>query len=206
MAKKMKKVKKKIKKPRTSTKAKKAPRVKKEEKRESSLQNPVLVDVLHQIAGDAGLTVLKALEGKELTDEDLAKRTGLQVNLVRRILYDLYENQVVSYRRERDEESGWYIYFWKFNPDRALDFIRHHREELLRKLEEKLERERSTTYFVCDNNCQKLSYSEALENDFKCPGCGESLKPYDNSKYIAALEHKVQQLREQLRSGASGFE
>jgi transcription initiation factor TFIIE subunit alpha len=171
------------------------------EERPSFLQNPVLVDVLHQISGEAGLAVLKALEGKELTDEDLAKRTGLQVNLVRRVLYDLHENQVVTYRRERDEESGWYIYYWKFNPERAMDFIRQNRLELLRKLEEKLERERETPYFSCENNCQKYPYGEALENDFKCPTCGSMLKPYDNSKYIAALEHKVRQLREQLRGG-----
>jgi transcription initiation factor TFIIE subunit alpha len=164
----------------------------------SFLESPLLTDVLHQIAGDSGLAVLKSLHNRELTDEDLAKRTGLSINLVRRILYDLYENQVVSYRRERDEESGWYIYFWRFNPERAIDFIRHNRQELLRKLEEKLEQERSTIYFSCGDECQKVPFPLAAENDFKCPACGGELKPYDNSSYIAALERRVQQLREQL--------
>lgn len=187
-----------------SLKAKKKAQVKEpvprpvEEKKRSFLEDQVLVDVLHQIAGDAGLTVLRALEGKELTDEDLSKRTGLQVNLVRRILYDLYENHVVNYRRVRDEESGWYVYFWKFNPERAMDFIRQNRIELLRKLEEKLDRERSTPYFTCSGGCQKFTYLESTENNFKCPFCGGVLKPHDNSKYITALERRIQQLREQL--------
>ena len=161
-------------------------------------ENQLLLDVLHQIAGDSGLAVLKALHNRELTDEDLAKSTGLSINLVRRILYDLYENQVVSYRRERDEESGWYIYFWKFNPERAVDFIRQNRQELLHRLEEKLEKEKNTVYFKCNGDCDKVTYSLAAENNFKCPVCGGVLKPYDNSSFITALERRVQRLREQL--------
>jgi transcription initiation factor TFIIE subunit alpha len=165
------------------------------------LEDPMLQDLLYQVAGDQGATVAKALLGKELTDEDLAKRTGISINLVRRILYDLYDNRVVSYRRTRDEESGWYIYHWTLDPERAIDHLRENRRLLLQKLEEKLERERNTMYFACGGEDPKVPFEAAVETDFKCPRCGGRLKPYDNTSVIVSLERRVQTLREQLMKG-----
>jgi transcription initiation factor TFIIE subunit alpha len=161
-------------------------------------EDPLFHELLFRVAGEQGLTVAKALFGRELTDEDLAKRTGIQINLVRRILYDLYDNRVTRYRRVRDEESGWYVYYWKIDPERAIDYIRDTRRLLLQKLEEKLERERNTAYFTCKNEDPKVPFEVAVDTDFKCPRCGGRLKPHDNSSVIISLERRVQTLREQL--------
>jgi transcription initiation factor TFIIE subunit alpha len=162
------------------------------------LEDPFLQELLYQVAGEQGTAVAKALLGKELTDEDLAKRVGIQINLVRRILYDLYDNRVVSYRRIRDEESGWYMYYWRLDPERAIDHIKDNRRLLLQKLEEKLERERNTMYFACAAGDPKVPFDAAVETDFKCLQCKGRLKPYDNSQVIISLERRVQSLREQL--------
>jgi transcription initiation factor TFIIE subunit alpha len=162
------------------------------------LDNPMLLDLLYRVAGEQGIVVAKALFERELTDENLAKRLGISINLVRRILYDLYDNRVVSYRRTRDEDSGWYIYHWRLNPERAIDHLREDRRTLLHKLEEKLERERNTMYFACNAGDPKVPFEVAVESDFKCPQCGGRLKPYDNTSVIVSLERRVQTLREQL--------
>jgi len=163
--------------------------------------DPLLVDLLNQVAGEHGVVVAKSLFGKELTDEELAKRTSISVNLVRRILYDLYDNRVVGYRRVRDEDSGWYIYYWRFEPSRALDYLNIHKRQLLQRLEEKLEQERNTIFFSCNNGgCPKVSLEMAVENDFKCPACGNKLEQYDNSSTITTMEGRVQSLRQQLKS------
>ncbi|MEM3421849.1 MAG: transcription factor E [Candidatus Hadarchaeum sp.] len=163
-----------------------------------SLENPTIYELLHQIAGEHGYTVAKAIVSEELTDEEIAKRTGIRLNLVRRILYDLYDNRVVSYRRVRDENSGWYIYYWKVDPERALAYVKTNRQLLLQKLEEQLEKEKNTIYFSCSNGCPKMTLEEAAENDFKCSRCKGKLEPYDNSATIISLERRIQALREQL--------
>ena len=161
--------------------------------------DPLLIGLLNQVAGEHGILVAKNLFGKELTDEELAKRTSISVNLVRRILYDLYDNRVVGYRRVRDEDSGWYIYYWRFEPARAMDYLNVNKRQLLQRLEEKLEQERNTVFFSCSSGgCPKVPFEAAVENDFKCPVCGSRLEQYDNSSTITTLEGRVQALRQQL--------
>ncbi len=160
--------------------------------------NPVLMELLNQIAGEHGHEVAKLISGEEITDDEVAKQTGMRINLVRRILYDLYDNRVASYRRLRDENSGWYVYYWQLNPERALRYINTNRRLLLQKLEEQLTLEKSTMYFSCDDGCPKLPFDQATESDFKCQRCGKKLKSYDNSNVITSLEHKVQSLRQQM--------
>lgn len=179
-------------------KTKAQPEAKPEKEKTISLENPTIYELLHQIAGEHGYTVAKTIVSEELTDEEIAKRTGIRLNLVRRILYDLYDNRVVSYRRVRDENSGWYIYYWKIDPERALSYVKTNRQLLLQKLEEQLEKEKNTIYFSCSNGCPKMTLEEAAENDFKCSRCKGKLEPYDNSAIIISLERRIQALREQL--------
>lgn len=162
------------------------------------LENPTIFELLNQVAGEHGYVVAKTIFSEELTDDEIAKRTSIRLNLVRRILYDLYDNRVVSYRRVRDESSGWYIYYWKVEPERALAYVNTNRTLLLQKLEEQLEKEKNTIYFTCSNGCPKMTMDEAADNDFKCIKCKGKLEPYDNSAIITSLEHKVQALREQI--------
>lgn len=162
------------------------------------LEDPVFKEILLRVAGENGYEVVAALAKGEATDEELAKRTGIRINLVRRILYDLYENRVVSYRRIRDEDSGWYIYYWRIEPERALEYFTNNKRLLLQKLQERLEQERATMYFSCSRGCVKLSFDDATENDFKCPQCGEKLEYFDNSSIINALERQIENLRQSL--------
>ena len=158
----------------------------------------VLGEIVTRIAGEHGIKVVERLALGELTDEELAKETGVRLNLVRRILYDLYDNRVVAYRRIRNESTGWYIYYWRVEPGRAKEFLANNKRVLLRKLEERLEQERSTMTFGCNNGCQRLPFELAVEVDFKCPRCGDRLELYDNSGVIHALERQVEVLRQQL--------
>ena len=165
------------------------------------IDDPGMVELLKQVAGDNGFVVAKAIFAEELTDDEIAKRTGIRLNLVRRILYDLYDSRVVSYRRVRDENSGWYIYYWKIEPSRALGYVNSNRRLLIQKLEEQLERERANTYFTCGDGCSKMTFEEAAENDFKCLKCKGKLEAYDNSGVITALESRVQSLKKHLLEG-----
>jgi transcription initiation factor TFIIE subunit alpha len=161
-------------------------------------EDPVFREILIRIAGEHGYEVASALVNNELTDEELAKRTGIRLNLVRKILYDLYDNRVVGYRRIRDESSGWYIYYWRIEPERAMEFFNNNKRLLLQKLEERLERERNAMYFSCSNSCPKLPFEQAAENDFRCPRCGGQMVHFDNSDVIRALERQIESLRQRF--------
>lgn len=171
---------------------------KKRKIKEKKPEDPVLREILTRIAGGHGYEVATALGDEEATDEELAKRIDIRVNLVRKILYDLYDNRVVSYRRVRDESSGWYIYYWRIEPDRAKEFVENNKRALFQKLNERLEAERNTMYFNCHNGCPKVTFDVAVENDFKCPKCGSKLERYDNSSVITALEHQVESLKQRF--------
>lgn len=157
-------------------------------------KSPILREILTRVAGEQGSEIAKVLIEEEATDEELAKKTGIRLNLVRRILYDLYDNRVVSYRRVRDEKTGWYMYYWHIEPDRAMELFANNKRILLEKLKERLDYERNTMFFKCDGGCPKLSFEDAAENDFICPRCGRKLKHFDNSDIVVALEQQIETL------------
>jgi transcription initiation factor TFIIE subunit alpha len=170
----------------------------KKETRRKPPEDPVLKEILTRISGERGHEVAKALGGKEITDDEVAKRTDMRVNLVRKILYELYENRVVSYRRVRDEHSGWYVYYWRIEPERAREYFDNNKRLLLQKLEERLKTERNTILFGCGNGDPTVPFELAAENDFKCLRCGGKLEPHDNSSVVTALERQIESLRQRL--------
>jgi len=161
-------------------------------------KDPVFRGILTRIAGEQGYKIAAALVGKEMTDEEVAKKVDMRINLVRKILYDLYDSRVVGYRRVRDESSGWYVYYWRIEPERAKEYFNNNKRLLIQKLQERLEEERNTMYFTCGDGCQKVTFDVAIENDFKCQKCGSKLERFDNTNVITALEHQIESLKQHL--------
>ncbi len=161
-------------------------------------EDPVLRGIIVGIAGERGYEIAKEIMGDEITDEEVAKRLGIHVHHVRKILYYLYDNRVAGYRRAIDKHSGWYVYYWRIDPGRALEHYNKNKRLLLQKLGERLEAERGAILFGCGDGDPKLPFDLAAENDFKCPRCGNTLEPYDNSGVVAAIEHRIESLRQSL--------
>ncbi|MBS3815333.1 MAG: transcription factor E [Hadesarchaea archaeon] len=163
----------------------------------SLAQSPEFKKVLSRIAGEHGAEVAEVLASDgEATDEEIANETDIRLNLVRKILYDLYDHRIVSYKRSRDDETGWYVYHWRIEPEQALELLSENERTLLRKLQERLEHEKNTMFFTCsDDDCPRVEFDEAISNDFKCPQCGKKLKSFDNSGIINALERRIDSLK-----------
>ncbi len=164
-------------------------------------KTPEFEKILNRVAGDHGSEVIEVLLDKEeTTDEEIANETGIRLNLVRKILYDLYDNRVVDYRRTRDDSTGWYSYYWHVEPERALELISENKRALLDKLKERLEHERNTLFFTCGDDCPRVEFGEALEMNFECPRCGGKMSEFDNSGIVKSLENQIEML-EQETSG-----
>ncbi len=160
-----------------------------------NLQDPAVTDVLAQVVGANSLDIINELvEENELDEFSLAERLGMDVKMVRKILYKLYDHRLVKFRRVKDEETGWYIYIWSFDQNKLKHLVEKVRRERIRKIRKQLEYEKSHQFFICENGCTRLPLEKAMEVGFVCPHCGGKLNFFDNSKIIAQLEKQLKEM------------
>lgn len=166
-----------------------------------SLPDELILSIVRMVSGEEGLKIAKLLVQKpEATDEEIASRTGIQINVVRKILYQLYNSSLVTYRKTRDAETGWFIYHWQLQPTRARGFLRSQKIRLLRRLKGRLEYAKQHDFYSCFNSdCPEVLFEDAITNSFRCPTCGEPLRRYRNSKLVDALESKIKELESELK-------
>ncbi|QKR01019.1 transcription factor [Metallosphaera tengchongensis] len=156
--------------------------------------------IAKDLLGDDVLDVFSFLldNRSELTDEDMANKLNIKVNEVRKKLYLLAEHGLVSYRRTRDKETGWYVYYWKANVDQINELLLSRKREILNKLRARLEYESTNEFYICPEDKSKYTFEEAFENEFKCPKCGVQLTYYDSAKMKEFLESKIREIEEEI--------
>lgn len=158
------------------------------------------------LGGNEYVKVVRALLNNEnATDEEIASASGLKINVVRRVLYDLFGKSLISGVRVRDPKKGWYVYQWRAQPEQVETFLNNKKRKILQRLKERLNYEETRSFYYCGTStCRKRTFEESMELFFKCPECGNPLQPYDNSELIKALKWKIGQLEEELaKKGAS---
>lgn len=159
-----------------------------------------MIKVAEAIGSDEAARIIEILkDSNEITDDEIANKTGIRLNSVRKILYKLYDHSLVAMRRTRDERTGWFIFHWKLQPDQLEGFIISQKRRVLEKLETRLNYEKGHDFYYCYTpGCRKVPFEEAMELVFKCPVCGKPLMHYDNGRIIEALDRKIEQLRKEL--------
>ncbi len=160
----------------------------------------VIFEFLEELLGEGGVEVASTIYDNEFTDEEISKETGIRVNTVRKVLYRLYDNRLASYRRTRDKKTGWFIYYWRMDLNKASEIMQNLEREYLQKLLQRLEDERSNMFFRCDNGCDKVAFDIASEYHFKCPGCSGTLSYFDNGTIIQDLEEQVKRLQASMEN------
>ena len=160
------------------------------------------VKVAGLVGGEEYVKVARALLNNiDSTDEEIASATGLKINKVRKILYDLYDKSLISAVRVRDPKRDWYVYRWRVQPDQVEVFLNSIKQKLLTRLKTKLEYETSHQFYHCGSpTCPKRTFEEAVDYMFICPECGNPLRPFDNREVIEALNWKIRQLEEELKT------
>ncbi|MDR9382445.1 MAG: transcription factor E [Natronomonas sp.] len=165
---------------------------------EELLNDPVIQKYLHELVGPTGMPVAAAPPDGEVTDEELAEELGLELNDVRRALFILYENDLASYRRLRDEDSGWLTYLWTFEYDSIPEQLESEMHRLLDALNERKQYERDNEFYLCGQCQLRFEFGEAMEFGFECPQCGSQLETMENSRLVDAMERRIEELREEL--------
>ncbi len=148
------------------------------------LQDPVLYSFIFRQVGDVGVSIIERMDNEETTDERIAEKTEMELNMIRRTLYLLYEKRVATYRRERDEDSGWLTYLWRLNLENFDEILTAELQKFAEILERRLEFE-DNLFYICtaDGPCCRLMFDDAVEIEFTCPECGTPLEHF-NSQFL----------------------
>jgi len=166
----------------------------------SFVDDTTLAKVAEVFGSEDAVKVIDILKGvSEITDDEIANKTGIRLNSVRKILYKLYDHSLVGLRRSRDENTGWFVFHWRLQPDQLDGFIQTRKRRVLEKLETRLGYEKNHDFYYCYTpGCKRIPFEEAVELVFRCPTCNKPLMHYDNEKILEVLNRKVEQLRKEL--------
>jgi len=164
------------------------------------IDDETLNKVAEVFGSEDAVKVINLLKGvEEITDDEIANKTGIRLNAVRKILYRFYDHSLVGLRRSRDENTGWFVFHWRLQPDQLEGFILNQKRRVLEKLQTRLDYEKGHDFYYCGMpKCKQIPFEEAIELVFRCPSCGKPLMHFDNRHLIDALTEKVAQLRKEL--------
>lgn len=156
------------------------------------LNEPLVQEFIHEITVDRenSIPIIKCLLEGKITDEEISEEIEVRLNIVRRILYKLYDSGIASYKRSKDPETQWYTYSWKFDAEKVIETISEKYEKSSKEIEESLAYEEENMFFACYNGC-RYNFEEASELNFTCPECGITLEYQDNSSLIEDLKDKM---------------
>jgi len=166
----------------------------------STIDDATLMKVATALGEEEAVKLIETLKGtEETTDDEIATKTGIRLNSVRKILYKLYDHSLVSLRRTRDPKTGWFIFHWRLQPDQLEGFILSQKRRVLEKLSVRLEYERNHDFYYCSTvGCKRVPFEEAVELVFHCSTCGKPLAHSENKKIVEKLTTKVDQLRKEM--------
>jgi len=147
--------------------------------------------------GEDAVRVVEVLKGvHEVTDNEIADKTQIRLNIVRKALYSLYDHSLVALRQSRDKETGWFIFNWRLQPDQLESFILNQKRRVLEKLETRLKYEKGHEFYTCQTpGCKRFPFAEAFEFLFKCPVCNKPMMHINNDRIVEALSRKIEQIK-----------
>ena len=96
----------------------------KELKRVVDENDDPFVKISAMIGGEDYLKVARSLVRiQHSTEGEISKSTGLRINMVRRVLYDLFGKGVIEGVRVVDEKKDRFVYRWHLNKKKVRKFI-----------------------------------------------------------------------------------
>lgn len=162
-----------------------------------SEREQVLSALARKIHGEtAGRIIDRLIKVGEATDEQLSQALGIEIGVIRRTLNALYESRLVKYRRVRDVDQGWYLYYWRLTDDFPTRVLEERRRKSLEILKRRLEYEESNTFFYCPECGSRYSFDEVADYMFRCPNCGSDLEALDNGVAVEKLKKAIRILEE----------
>lgn len=165
------------------------------------INDPLVKMLLTNILEDEkNLEIVRCLLDGVNTDEEIAEKTEIKLNFVRKYLYKLYDFGIASYTRSKDPETQWFTYTWEFDENEVVKQIMTSNQNQLNVLKEELDKEENNMFFCCPNGHYRLSFDDASELEFICPECGEEMEFDDNNEKIKNLKEDIEIVEKNYKS------
>ena len=107
-----------------------------------------IADNIRETVEETIIPIINALDEGIETDEEIAEKTGIKLNIVRKILYKLYDLKIANYKRSKDPETQWFTYSWKFDKEELINQINKESESELKALNDRLAYEENNMFFI----------------------------------------------------------
>lgn len=165
-----------------------------------TISQKIVEDVIAAVVGTDVLPLVKKLrKQKNISEFKLATSMKKEINTIRNILYRLYNANLVTFIRKKDQKKGWYIYYWTFNDKEIKHLAEEQRKKKTEKISERLNRERNSSFYICQNKCLRLEFEQATDFEYKCPECGTLLEQEDNTQKIKELQKELDILQKEIK-------
>ncbi|MDR1818963.1 MAG: transcription factor E [Methanobrevibacter sp.] len=156
------------------------------------LKNKIVLEYLNGIVEDEeNITIVECLLDDIGYDEEIAEKTNIKLNIVRKVLYKLYDSGLTTYKRNKDPETQWYTYFWKFDANNVYLNLNEKYEMYVNRLEKLLSFEEDNMFFVCENDHLRVDYNRANDLEFICPDCGNKFIFKDNNERVLSIANEI---------------
>lgn len=160
------------------------------------LKNKIVLEYLNGIIeNEENIIIIECLLEDMGSDEEIAEKTDIKLNIVRRILYKLYDSGLTTYKRSKDPETQWYTYFWKFDTNNVCLNLNEKYEMYVDRLEKLLKFEEDNMFFACENGHLRVDYNRAADLEFICPDCGNPIVFNDNEDRISDIEREIKKYK-----------
>ena len=149
--------------------------------------------------GEEAVQLIQILsEQEETTDDEIILKTGMKLNNLRKLLYKLFEQNLISYRRVRDKDAGWFKYYWRINRTGLIILLNGKKKKILIKLKDRLKYESANMFFICPTCEVRYTFEGAVETNFHCPTCVGKLESVNNQDIICVLKEKIEELERNI--------
>ncbi len=167
----------------------------------SNEKKTTIEEVVRERVGEEAIQIVLYLMGKTKVSEFvIAQDLDLEIHRARNLLYKLFENNILSFQRKKDKIKGWYICYWDFN-EKSISFLYEKiKVNKLQKLKERLDKESSSTFYMCKTACTRMDFEKAMEFNFKCPECGNLMEEQNNLRTVEFLNEKIKELDKEVKS------
>lgn len=158
-------------------------------------------EIIEEIGGKEGIAVYRTLKNRQNVNEfDIANKLKLTINQIRNIIYKFEKYNLLNSARKKDRKKGWYIYFFTFNNNEAEKLVIKLKQDKIKRLENLLSMESKQEFYVCPNQCMRVTLESAMENNFMCMECNSLLQPEKKERNIKRIESEIKQLKEELKN------
>ena len=152
--------------------------------------------IVGTLMGEDTVNVAKyLLENPESTDEEIADDLSLNIKVVRNALFKLNEQSLARFRRIRNADTGYFVYYWTLESTKVYDLIRRRSNKIIKLLKQRIEFESENLLYYCGGeDCTPVVLDVAYMSNFICQNCKQPMDQQNNDITVEFLEAVIEEL------------